>query len=98
MTIDPETNESKPYLKDRPTLGHFTAKKVDAGELHTYQREWNTRSLDGLPSLRSALKDSGHSDWWVGLETCLSRHWDKVETVKSLVLILFAGLIVFRWL
>lgn len=65
--------------------------------MQTYQREWNTRSLDGLPGLRSALKDSGHYTWRVELENWLSRHWDEVETVKSLALVLLVGLMVLRW-
>ena len=97
LTIDPETNESKPYLKDRQTLGHFTAKKVDAGEMQIYQREWNARSLDGLPALRSALKDSGRYAWRVDLENWLNQHWNEVETLKSLALVFFVGLMVLRW-
>ena len=65
--------------------------------MQTYQQEWNTRSLDGLPGLQSALKDSGHYIWRVELENWLSRHRTKVETVKSFALVLLVGLIVLRW-
>ncbi|KAJ5261981.1 hypothetical protein N7505_008848 [Penicillium chrysogenum] len=88
LTDDPET-EPSPYLKDRQTLGHFAAKTVSAGQIHKYQQEWNSRSLDGLPGLRSALKASGHYIWRAELENWFSRHWNEVDILKSLALVLF---------
>jgi hypothetical protein len=95
--MDPETHKSKAYLKDRRTLGQFATKKVASGQMQTYQQEWNTRSLDGLPGLRSALKDSGEYIWRVELKNWLSRHRNEVETMKSLALVMFVGLMVLRW-
>ncbi|KAF3028816.1 FACT complex subunit [Penicillium rubens] len=80
LTDDPET-EPSPYLKDRQTLGHFAAKTVSAGQIHKYQQEWNSRSLDGLPGLRSALKASGHYIWRVELENWFSRHWESFDNI-----------------
>lgn len=97
LTTDPETNESKPYLKDRQTMGHFATKKVDAGEMQAYQQECNSRSLDGLPALRSALKDGGNYTWRVKLDSWCNRHWYEIETVKSVALILLVGLMVLSW-
>ncbi|KZN84853.1 hypothetical protein EN45_090130 [Penicillium chrysogenum] len=98
LTDDPET-EPSPYLKDRQTLGHFAAKTVSAGQIHKYQQEWNSRSLDGLPGLRSALKASGHYIWRVELENWFSRHWYEVDILKSLALVLFVfvGVMALRW-
>lgn len=70
---------------------------VNAGKMQTYQQECNTRSLDGLPGLRSALKDSGHHIWRVELENWLSRHWNELETVKLLALLMLVGVVVLRW-
>lgn len=89
LTNDPETDKSKPYLEDRQTLGYFAAKKVSAGLMQKYQQECNSRSLDGLPGLRSALKDSGHYTWRVELENWFSQHWNEVGMLKSLALVLF---------
>ncbi|PKX95202.1 uncharacterized protein P174DRAFT_449661 [Aspergillus novofumigatus IBT 16806] len=66
LKLDPETHEPKPYLRDRETLGHFAAKKVEKGQLRSYQREWNSSSLDGLPGLWSAIRDDGGMCGWDG--------------------------------
>jgi hypothetical protein len=99
LTDDPETDKPSPYLKDRQTLGHFAAKAVSAGQIHKYQEEWNSRSLDGLPGLRSALKASGHYIWRVELENWFSRHWNEVDILKSLALVLFVfvGVMALKW-
>lgn len=97
LTIDPETNKPKAYLKDRQTLGNVAAKKAAAGQIQTYQQEWNSRSLDGLPGLRSALKDSGHYTWRLELENWWSQHRNEVETIKSLVLVFLVSLMLLRW-
>lgn len=87
MTNDSESQEFKPYLKDRETMGHFAAKTVSAGKLQKYQEEWNSRSLDGLPGLRSALQDSGYSSWRQELENWLNKHRDDVKAVKLLAVV-----------
>ncbi|CAG8907231.1 unnamed protein product [Penicillium egyptiacum] len=99
LTNDPETDKSSPYLQDRQTLGHFATKKVSAGQMQKYQQEWNSRSLDGLPGLRSALKDSGHYTWQLELENWFSQHWNEVQILKSLALVffVFVGFMAIRW-
>ncbi|OQD60742.1 hypothetical protein PENPOL_c021G01153 [Penicillium polonicum] len=64
LTFDAETNEAKPCFENRSRLGEFAQYTVDRGEMMEYQVKWNSRSLDGLPGLHSALRKSGHSIWW----------------------------------
>ena len=62
-----------PELKDRETLGHWASKMVEKNELRNYQKGNNAHSLDGLPGLRIALKDSGHSMFMVHATTLTTR-------------------------
>lgn len=48
-------------FEERPTLLYFNKKREDEGSAHAYQAEMNTRSLDGLPGLHSAMRDVGKS-------------------------------------
>ncbi|KAJ5966298.1 hypothetical protein N7481_013012, partial [Penicillium waksmanii] len=82
LDTDSETDESKPYLKDRETLSRYAAKMVSSGKTQEYQQECNNRSLDGLPGLQSALRDGGNSIWRLKLENWLNQHRDEVKTVK----------------
>ncbi|KAL3469629.1 hypothetical protein BJX99DRAFT_268073 [Aspergillus californicus] len=61
LTLDyePDTNVPVAGFKDRETLGNWASKTVKGGNLRAYQAEWNSRSLDGLPGLRTALQDRG---------------------------------------
>ncbi|KJF60404.1 pyridoxamine phosphate oxidase [Coccidioides immitis RS] len=59
LTTDPKTNEPKPYLEDRRALGHFAAVVVAKNQIHTYQRDFNADSLDGLPGMKAAMRDRG---------------------------------------
>lgn len=97
LSTDPDTREPRPYLKDRETLGNYASKKVEAGQLHEYQRLNNSHSLDGLPGLRSALKDGGRSVWAARLGNWASRHHDEIEMVKSVVLIVLIAVMVGQW-
>ncbi|KAA8651274.1 pyridoxamine 5'-phosphate oxidase family protein [Aspergillus tanneri] len=97
LTIDPETNTPKPYLKDRETLGHWAGKRVAAGQLHSYQKENNNSSLDGLPGLKSAVKDSGRSLWWSQIRNWIHQYRDEIDLVKTSVLIMIFALEVARW-
>ena len=41
------------------------AQKMSAkNALVGYQAEWNSKSLDGLPGLRAAMRDHGDVVWW----------------------------------
>ncbi|KAJ5724795.1 hypothetical protein N7493_006523 [Penicillium malachiteum] len=96
LSIDPESNKSTPYLKDRQTLKTFSTKKFSQeGEMQRYQQRMNTHSLDGLPGLRSALKDSGYHTWRLELANWFTRRWDNIERLKSVALALFIGFMVF---
>jgi hypothetical protein len=46
-------------FEDRKTMAHWAEVKIANNKLREYQMEWNTRSWDGLPGLRSARRDSG---------------------------------------
>jgi len=61
-TIDPEKS-SEAAFEDRETLGHWAGKQVEKNQLHSYQMEWNAKSLDGLNGMRSARRDLGQSLW-----------------------------------
>lgn len=74
LALDPETHEPKPLLKDRETLGHSASKVVEKGQLRSYQRERSARSLDGLPGLWSAVRDSGQYVWVGRARNWLRRH------------------------
>ncbi|KAJ6007874.1 hypothetical protein N7540_011850, partial [Penicillium herquei] len=94
LSIDPESNKSTPFLKNRDTLNNVSVKKFgEQREMQRYQQEMNIRSLDGLPALRSALKDSGHHTWRLELKDWFPRHRDKIEKLKSVALALLVGLI-----
>ncbi|KAE8393329.1 hypothetical protein BDV23DRAFT_149486 [Aspergillus alliaceus] len=98
LTHDPETNEPKPYLKDRETLGYWAGKKANAGQMRAYQKEWNVRSLDGLPGLHSALRDNNKSVWRARLGGWMNRHRDELEMAKTSILLLFAGMAILQWI
>lgn len=53
-------------MNDRDTLVKWVETKVKKGELESYRAEWNSNSLDGLPSMRAARKKNGESLLWVG--------------------------------
>ncbi|KAF7586674.1 hypothetical protein BBP40_008497 [Aspergillus hancockii] len=97
LTHDPETNEPKPYFKDRQTLGHWAGKKVSAGQMRAYQQEWNSRSLDGLPGLQSAVADNHKSVWRAQLGNWVNRHREEVEMAKTSILLLFVGIAILQW-
>ncbi|KAL4928649.1 DUF1446-domain-containing protein [Aspergillus undulatus] len=89
LAFDSETNEPKPYFKDRQTLSYWARKTVEAGHSRAYQAEWNSRSLDGLPGLRSALQDKGQSVLLARFGNWTRYHRDEIEFVKTSLLLLF---------
>ncbi|RDL40978.1 Uncharacterized protein BP5553_00957 [Venustampulla echinocandica] len=48
---------------DRDTLGHWASNKVERNEVTEYRLMNNTWSLDGIPGLMSARRDSGQWLW-----------------------------------
>lgn len=97
LTHDPETDEVKPYLKDRETMGYWAGKKVSAGQMRAYQQECNSSSLDGLPGLHSALRDNHKSVWRAKLAGWMNRHRDELEMTKTSILLLFVGMAILQW-
>jgi hypothetical protein len=77
-TLTPPSDEKDEMLGDRDTLTRWGDKEVDKGQMDDYQAEWNSRSLDGLPGLRSARRFKGE---WVLLGDSLAlvkkmRQWE----------------------
>ncbi|PYH89120.1 pyridoxamine phosphate oxidase family protein [Aspergillus ellipticus CBS 707.79] len=97
LKVDPETHETQPFLKDRDTLGHWAGKKVKKNELQEYQKEWNVRSLDGLPGLRTALKDKHQLIWLGQMGNWARRHRDEIEMLKSSLLVLLISMALLNW-
>ncbi|PWY66454.1 DUF1446-domain-containing protein [Aspergillus heteromorphus CBS 117.55] len=97
LKVDPETHETKPFLKDRDTLGHWAGKKVQSNDLQAYQKQWNVRSLDGLPGLRTALKDDRQFIWLGQMGNWVRRHRDEIEMLKSSVLVLLIAMAILNW-
>ncbi|KAJ0415193.1 hypothetical protein BJY00DRAFT_305055 [Aspergillus carlsbadensis] len=97
LTFDAETNEPKPYFKDRETLGNWAGKQVEAGTMREYQSQWNSRSLDGLPGLRTALQDKGQSPLLASLGNWARFHRGEIEFVKSSLLLLFVAMAILQW-
>lgn len=59
-------------------MSKWAENKIQKGELESYQAEWNSDSLDGLPGMRIARKKKGENLLWVGdAAAWLKRtHWD----------------------
>ncbi|KAL8731206.1 MAG: hypothetical protein Q9166_003614, partial [cf. Caloplaca sp. 2 TL-2023] len=60
-------------LKDRETMGHWASKRIEENALRVYQQKNNAYSLDKLPGLRIAIRDSGQSVWWAKTTAWLRR-------------------------
>lgn len=63
MTPSIEGGEVIKKMNDRDTLSKWAENKLNKGELESYQAEWNSNSLDGLPSMRAARKTNGKILW-----------------------------------
>ncbi|KAL4806801.1 hypothetical protein BDV18DRAFT_168375 [Aspergillus unguis] len=97
LSFDSETNSPKPYLKDRETLSYWARKQVEGGDIRAYQREWNSRSLDGLPGLQTAVQDKGQSIYLAKLGNRARYHHEAIETVKTFALLLFVAMAVLQY-
>lgn len=60
-------------LRDRETMGHWASMRMEKGDLRAYQTKNNAYSLDGLPGLRVAIRDSGRSVGWARMTAWLRR-------------------------
>lgn len=54
-----KASDAEEMFLDRETLGHWAGQKVEKNEMGEYQMRNNTKSLDGLPGLKSARRDLG---------------------------------------
>ncbi|KAL4886690.1 hypothetical protein BJY04DRAFT_228481 [Aspergillus karnatakaensis] len=97
LLFDSETNEPKPYFKDRDTMTKWASKKVDAGDMRAYQEEWNSQSLDGLPGLRTAMQDKGQSIALAKFRNWTEYHRDEIELVKTSALLVFIAIAIAQW-
>lgn len=65
MNLPTEGGEVIQAMNDRDTMAEWAGGKMKKGELESYQAEWNSSSLDGLPGLRAAREKRGESLLWV---------------------------------
>lgn len=70
---------------------------MEGDELRAYQKEWNSHSLDGLPSLRTALQDKGQSVHLAKLSNWTRYYRDEIELVKTSALLLFVAMAILQW-
>ena len=82
-------------FEDRETMGHWASKKVEKNELHKYQAEWNSNSLDGLTGLRAAMKDQGEKLLLAEFQAWMRRMWGQREAVA--VGFTLSSIIFFIW-
>lgn len=59
----------KPVLVDRPTMDKWSAFQIRKKTLDSFRTEYNARSIDGLPGLRSARIAAGERIWLADLWT-----------------------------
>ena len=59
------SNEAKPVLEDRETMGHWASHQIENNTLLEYQAQNNSSSLDGCPGMRSAMREHGDRVWLV---------------------------------
>ena len=85
-------------LEDRETLGHWASKKVEKDELRAYRAIWNLDSLDGLPGLRSAMRDSGRSFWVMEMKATLGRIGAQREALGLGILVGVLMTILLQWM
>lgn len=60
-------------FEDRKTIRDWCGKKVEKGQLGEYQRVWNRDSLDGLPGMRTAMRENGEWLWWGDVKAFVRR-------------------------
>ncbi len=88
--------EVKPVLLDRDTMGHWSHHKVETNTLLDYQAEMNSRSLDGYPGMRSAMRDRGEKVWFMVLKARMRRLGTEREAILVGIFIGVALLLVLQ--
>ncbi|KAB8262239.1 hypothetical protein BDV32DRAFT_147891 [Aspergillus pseudonomiae] len=97
LTVDPETNQPRPCFTNRPRLVKFAEYTVNRGELPGYQMQYNSRSLDGLPGLHSAMRDKGESIWWARVTNWASYYHFQLDIIKTGMAFMFLVMVVAQW-
>ncbi|KAE8351270.1 hypothetical protein BDV28DRAFT_162463 [Aspergillus coremiiformis] len=97
LTSDPDTKETRPCFINRQRLGEFAQRTLDRGELPGYHQQWNSKSLDGLPGLHSALASQGQYIWWAQFKNVVNRHRETLEIVKTTMAFLFLVMVGLEW-
>lgn len=87
-----------PELKDRDTLGHWASKLVAKDDMRRYQKDWNAYSLDGLPALRVAMRDTGHSVLWGRVKSWKRRISVQKEALSVGILVGASLVLLIQWL
>ncbi|OAX79215.1 hypothetical protein ACJ72_06464 [Emergomyces africanus] len=100
LTTDATTNTAKPYLQDRETMGHWASTKIAKNELHAYQAVMNVYSLDGLPGLRAAMRDSAGGNplrkMWIDVRIWSCQYRREIEMVAVMGLSVLGTVMVMR--
>ncbi|KAK0387958.1 hypothetical protein NLU13_4202 [Sarocladium strictum] len=62
-------------FEERPAMDQWAASKTSSNTMLRYQRDNNSRSIDGLPGLRAARRDAGEKGrlWWGDMTARLNR-------------------------
>lgn len=93
-----ESAATVPELKDRDTLGHWASKMVAKDELRQYQKRSNAYSLDGLPGLKVAMRDQGHSVAWGRVKSWRRRISVQRETLSVGISVGASLVLLIQWL
>lgn len=67
-------------------MTQWAVKKDEKDGIHTYQKEMNAESLDGLPGLRTAMRSRGSNALVVETRFWASRHRRVLELFGALLL------------
>ncbi|KAF4510933.1 hypothetical protein G6O67_002778 [Ophiocordyceps sinensis] len=67
----------------RPTMDSWAASKAQSNTLHEYQSINNSSSIDGLPGLRTARRDTGQTLWVGDAKARVSRILAEPEAVAT---------------
>ena len=91
LTPPPEDELGEAGLGNRDTLNKWADAKVENGQIDEYRAEWNSRSLDGLPGLRSARRSKRE---WLLLGDVVA-YVKKIWQWEAFVLGVFVGWLLF---
>ena len=90
--------EAKASFDDRQTLGHWASKQVEKNAMRSYQKQWNSASLDGVPGLKTARRDAEGPLWFGDLRAWLRNVAHQKGAVLVGVAISLAWIVLLRFL